>query len=313
MVTAVAPVSEPPPAADISTSMEPERNSPAWERLAATADAAAEEASAFVLASLPSREVDLGALEDIAVEEPEPPRLMMSDGVMNSVQTPGPLAIPTLELPEHGDDANADGLNSLWSGTPARINSAPVEAPHAPIAATSPWDDGPSAVLVPTDVDCRPPNRDVPFVALDTVAPAVGGVTSQPLVVQGATEQCRTLMERVRQHHELGDFSGSLEHVEKVLELDSSNAEARDYLSRNEETLLKMYESKIGNLHKTPRQLMSPDQVIWLNLHHKAGFLLSRIDGSASFEDVLALSGMPRLETCRILAQLLKAGVIEAL
>jgi hypothetical protein len=211
------------------------------------------------------------------------------------------------------EDANADGLGTMWSSLMPLADPEPAAAvtptPAAPI--TSPWDEGALPTTGVVDLD-------------RTAAPPVRGATSKfsatprsntPGMIGGASDvegRCAGMMARVKELHDLGDFSGSLEIVEKVLELDPKNSQARDYMERNEETLLKMYESKLGNLEKTPRLQMGPDQIIWLNLHHKAGFVLSRVDGMATFEDVMSLSAMPRLDTVRILAQLLQTGVITA-
>jgi hypothetical protein len=48
----------------------------------------------------------------------------------------------------------------------------------------------------------------------------------------------------------------------------------------------------------------------WLGLDHRAGFLLSRIDGHASLDEVLDVSGMPRLEALRTLVDLCEAGAL---
>jgi hypothetical protein len=56
--------------------------------------------------------------------------------------------------------------------------------------------------------------------------------------------------------------------------------------------------------------LISGEEVIWLNLNHRAGFILSQIDGAVTYEDLIALSGMPRLDTVRILADLITNNVI---
>ncbi|MCP4500222.1 MAG: hypothetical protein GY822_09715 [Deltaproteobacteria bacterium] len=122
--------------------------------------------------------------------------------------------------------------------------------------------------------------------------------------------ECDVLMEGARELFALGDFSGSLELVEKVLEIDESNGEARQYLEKNEATLLKMYESKLGNLEGCPRPMTTPDEVIWLNMHHRAGFVLSQVDGMLSYEEIADVSGLPRLETFRILVDLQRNGVI---
>ena len=118
------------------------------------------------------------------------------------------------------------------------------------------------------------------------------------------------LMRGARELFELGDFSGSLELVDKVLKKDAQHDGARAYLERNEATLSKMYESKLGDLRRAPRQLMPPDEVIWINLHHKAGFILSQVDGMLTYEDILEISGMPRFDALRILHELVQQGVI---
>jgi hypothetical protein len=71
-----------------------------------------------------------------------------------------------------------------------------------------------------------------------------------------------------------------------------------------------MYESKLGPLSAVPRVQVRPEEVLWLNLDHRAGFVLSQIDGQLAWEDVFALAGLPRLDTARILARLVDEGVI---
>ena len=42
----------------------------------------------------------------------------------------------------------------------------------------------------------------------------------------------------------------------------------------------------------------------------RSAFLLSRIDGSMTVEDVLDVSGMPRLEALRVMALLVRRGAV---
>ena len=90
------------------------------------------------------------------------------------------------------------------------------------------------------------------------------------------------------------------------------HAEAREFLTQNEATLFAMYESKLQPLTNVPRLAIKPEEVMWLNLDHRAGFLLSQIDGTVDYESLFALSGLPRLDTARILSALLLDGVIGA-
>lgn len=185
----------------------------------------------------------------------------------------------------------------------------PEPAPRAePVFAPSPWDAGPTSVATVVveegdglDLDAVGEKSDIRSLVPDQKAP---GKPSAPMDVA-------TWMEGARELFALGDFSGSLEMIERILRVDPTHAEARAYLRQNESTLVTMYESKLGPLSSVPRLAIHAEEVMWLNLDHRAGFLLAQVDGTVSFEDLFALSGLPRLDTARILASLLAEGVIR--
>lgn len=109
----------------------------------------------------------------------------------------------------------------------------------------------------------------------------------------------------------LDDCTGALELLRKAGERAPADPRVAALQGRAERTLMAMLESKLGDARSVPRPRLQPDEVIWLNLDHRAGFVLAQIDGQVSYEDLYALSGMARLDTARILAQLLDEGVIE--
>jgi tetratricopeptide (TPR) repeat protein len=177
-----------------------------------------------------------------------------------------------------------------------------------PAFAPSPWDAGPTTaptVVVEDgtglDLDVVGEKSDIRSLVPDPKSgakPAISGDVA-------------TWMEGARELFALGDFSGSLEMIERILRVDPTHAEARAYLRQNESTLVAMYESKLGSLSSVPRLAIHAEEVMWLNLDHRAGFLLAQVDGTVSYEDLFALSGLPRLDTARILASLLAEGVIR--
>jgi hypothetical protein len=184
---------------------------------------------------------------------------------------------------------------------------APPDATRPEDFARSPWDDGPAlSATVVLDPDGG--------LDLDAVAEKSG---LRPLIPEqrdrdeGPRSDVDVWMEGARELFALGDFSGSLEMIEKVLKAEPNHAEAWAYLRQNESTLVAMYESKLGPLAGTPRLAIKPEEVMWLNLDHRAGFLLAQVDGTMSYEDLFALSGLPRLDTAKILATLLADGVIQ--
>ncbi|BDG05943.1 hypothetical protein [Anaeromyxobacter oryzae] len=202
---------------------------------------------------------------------------------------------------------------------PARAAGAvPLPAPAAAAIeldvplddfAPSPWDEGPAAGA--TFVLEADGGLDLEAVAeksdIRPLVPEKPGAAARAVPARSDVE---VWMQAARELFALGDFSGSLELIEKILQVDPDHGEARDYLRQNEATLISMYESKLGPMGGIPRLAIKPEEIMWLNLDHRAGFLLAQIDGSVDYEALFALSGLPRLDTARILANLIADGVI---
>ena len=234
-----------------------------------------------------------GALAAVSAPPPAPPPA--SPPIPASPPTP----VADLPLPS-GERAGVRGTSTASS----------AESPFAP----SPWDDGPAAastILLSSDG-----GMDLEAVAEKSdIRPLVPEANREPVAPPPSSPRKPDVdvwMSAAKDLHALGDFSGSLEMIEKILKVDPEHGEARDYLRHNEATLVAMYESKLGPLGRIPRLAIKPEEVMWLNLDHRAGFLLSQIDGTVDYESLFALSGLPRLDTARILATLIADGVIGA-
>ena len=132
----------------------------------------------------------------------------------------------------------------------------------------------------------------------------VSGLTPLPAPRDPRSEAVK-LFERSRELQNLDDHSGARELLLQAQQLFPELTGLSDALARSETKLQTIYESKIGKLSAVPRVRLKEDEVIWLNLDHRAGFMLAQIDGTLSFEDLFSVSGMSRLDTARILAQLL--------
>ena len=109
----------------------------------------------------------------------------------------------------------------------------------------------------------------------------------------------------------LNDFSGALELLNKVLQRKANDKDALQLYEVCEHNLTLMFESKIGSMDARPRTAIPPDEIIWLNLDPRAGFVLAQIDGEVSFDDLYAICGLKRLDTARILCELLEQGVVQ--
>lgn len=67
---------------------------------------------------------------------------------------------------------------------------------------------------------------------------------------------------------------------------------------------------EIGDMEAKPQLLVPLDKITWHKLDHQAGFLLSRVDGTLSYAELLTISGMPEQQARGILARLIQLDLI---
>jgi len=108
----------------------------------------------------------------------------------------------------------------------------------------------------------------------------------------------------------LGDFTGALVIAELILGGDPDDVEAGRCADNCRTRLVHLYTSKIGPLDRIPAAALNDADMRWLGLDHRAGFLLSRVDGVSTVEEILDVCGMPRLEAIKTLAELIERGAI---
>jgi hypothetical protein len=125
-------------------------------------------------------------------------------------------------------------------------------------------------------------------------------------------ERVESMLAGARQLLEQGTNEGSLWLCERVLSLDPDNDAAKKLLEDNRTVLLTQYQEQIGELEEVPVVQIPQHEIMWHKLDHRAGFLLSRIDGQLTYGDIIDVSGMGDFEATRILAQLQGMGVIGA-
>jgi len=110
---------------------------------------------------------------------------------------------------------------------------------------------------------------------------------------------------------ELGDFTGALSLAETLLEIDRGDAEARRIAETSRTRLRAIYVGRLGALDQVPVMMIPHAELRWLALDHRAGFVLSLVDGTSSIEEIIDVSTMPQLEVLRTLYNLLSQNVIS--
>ncbi len=114
----------------------------------------------------------------------------------------------------------------------------------------------------------------------------------------------------LKQRYAVGDFSGALEIAKKILGHNPDDLDARRYAQSCRDVLVSMYSARLGALDQAVSVALPADQIRWLSLDHRSGFMLSLVDGSSSVEEILDICGMPRLDALQILCALLDQRVI---
>ncbi|MEZ4408495.1 MAG: hypothetical protein R3A52_18770 [Polyangiales bacterium] len=144
--------------------------------------------------------------------------------------------------------------------------------------------------IIPPTPQPGPPRRD------SRESPATTGMSAR-----------REMHERF----ELGDLSGALSLAESLLEIDPRDADARDISNTCRSRLQAIYVGRLGSLDQVPVLLVSPAELRWLALDHRAGFVLSLIDGVSTVEEIIDVSTMPQMEVLRTLYNLITQNVIN--
>lgn len=134
----------------------------------------------------------------------------------------------------------------------------------------------------------------------------VGGADSTP--PEAATE--RSNRNDMQDRYAVGDFTGALVVAESILDSEPENEDARRYAQSCRQVLTQMYAARLGPMDQVPSVVVPADQITWLSLDHRAGFLLSLVDGVSNIEEILDVSGMSRLDALRIMYTLAQQNVI---
>jgi hypothetical protein len=100
--------------------------------------------------------------------------------------------------------------------------------------------------------------------------------------------------------------------IDAAFTQDPDSAFAQKLIAQNRETIMTVFTEYLGDLERRPRLARSMATVVGEPIDSRAAFLLSRVDGSLTYEELLDVSGMPRLEAGRYLCQLLLRGLLAS-
>ncbi len=210
------------------------------------------------------------------------------------------------------EPADVDDLEFQDVSAPRGANVARAERPAL---REVPRADKPTPVhSIPASTVSRPPraqptpvvNRDIPPEAQRSpLPPRVDAIQPRPSQMPPSTR--REMVDRF----ELGDFTGALSLAETLLEADRTDGEAREIAETSRTKLRAIYTGRLGSLDQVPVMMIPHAELRWLALDHRAGFVLSLVDGTSSIDEIIDVSTMAQLEVLRTLYNLLSQNVIS--
>lgn len=119
------------------------------------------------------------------------------------------------------------------------------------------------------------------------------------------------LLERGSEWSKGSDLDRAVAAVDLALSEDPNSALAQKLIHRNRDTIMTVFQAFLGDLNRQPILTRPLHELASSPISPRAAFLLSRVDGSLSLDEILDVSGMPRLEAYRYLCQLILRGILR--
>lgn len=214
-----------------------------------------------------------------AFPPPPPPRPMSSEA---------PTAPPDGPLPE----PDFSGLLDDTIRNPVFVENARLEMAEIPDSGQR------SSPLRFVDSHARFVDSLSPVAGLDT------GSIPTPSPPGGSTRE-------MQEAYDLGDYTHALEIAETLLDAQPNNAEAVKIAQESRAVLTQMLAARVGPLDQVMKVVVSPEEMQWLALDHRSGFLLSLIDGQSTVDEILDISGMTRHDALKIILELTRQQVVQ--
>jgi hypothetical protein len=105
------------------------------------------------------------------------------------------------------------------------------------------------------------------------------------------------------------DYEGALLVAQSILAKAPGDQDALESAEIAASELWKLHVKRLGALDRIPNVALSADHLPPM-LNARAAFMLARVDGKATIEELVARAGLPRIDALRALAELYLWGAI---
>jgi hypothetical protein len=126
-----------------------------------------------------------------------------------------------------------------------------------------------------------------------------------------AYRRIETLLHRALAYAGMAELDKAVTAVELALDEEPRTDAVHDLLHRHVDTIVGVYEAMLEGPYRTPALIRAMHELIPVEIEPRARILLPLIDGQTSIKDLIAKSGMQRLEVYHHLCQFLLRGIIN--
>ncbi len=213
-----------------------------------------------------------------------------------------------LALPGESDDVDEDESAELRLPTREELEGAPrpstIPPPEENTGGRDGWERQRRSVTPP------PQSYVQPVVPPPSSLPLLGDALELVDHSSRPPPAAATPLTEMADRFALGDFTAALRLAELVLGTDPENAQATETAQVSRQKLVQLYGSRLGSFGRVPRRIVADAEIRWLGLDHRDGFVLAQVDGTHTVEEIIDVTGMPKLEVLKTLVELLDVGAI---
>jgi len=119
------------------------------------------------------------------------------------------------------------------------------------------------------------------------------------------------LLDHALKWSQAGDVDRAVAAVDLALSEDPNSVLAQKLITRNRDTIMTIFQSFVGDMERQPQLSKPLHELQNAPISPRAAFLLSRVDGTLTVDELLDVSGMPRMEAYRYLCQLFLRGILR--
>jgi len=191
---------------------------------------------------------------------------------------------------------------------PATAHAGPPSKPSQPRIDSLDFSDLP-AVFALDGWEVDDPALSEPAISPPVISPPFDSADLRR--VAGGPDPIAERVAAIEARITAGEFGPALMLAEAALEEHPGATAIASRAETCRDVLYKRYLDRLGASDHVPRIVVQHSAITALALDHRAGFLLSCVDGGSTIEEIIDVSAMPRLDAVRILYELVQEGVIE--